>query len=506
MEEAVRANGYQSIWHKTVLIVPILLLALGIRLHEMNGRSLWLDEAVEFNVAAHPLSEIIASDQASTHDPPLFSLLLGVWMQLGREDFFVRFLPVFTSILTVVCVFVLGNRIFSLPVGWFSALLMAVAPRSVYYGLELNQYAFVLLFAPLGALLLERYLQRSTPGRLCAFIAMTILAILTHYALAIYMAALAVIGTLSQVFNRDLSNRRRTLIAWLAGLGVVAAIGLVLLFGYAMPQKARLSEAAVPVRFEDHRLVLQEVENWLVQTNESIRILLWGFDRPVYTWITATLLIFGTIAGLLRASSRRLALYFVVSLMFAYVMEGIGFFVYYYRNISYVLPLGVLLLSGSVFFIADNRFKRYLTPIAYLMMIMLAVLLARELPMISHEPFPETEQFGDVMQYFEIRYRPSDAVYVYYGAVPAFQRYADDNVLKAATLQPWSRGVSLEKQQAGLWTAVGDASRVWLLMSHVDPSDASILPDALKSRCRQIDVIEAIKSAGYLFECAKPSF
>jgi hypothetical protein len=45
-------------------------------------------------------------------------------------------------------------------VGWLSALITAVAPRSVFYGQEVNQYALVLLLAVLYPLLLERYLRR----------------------------------------------------------------------------------------------------------------------------------------------------------------------------------------------------------------------------------------------------------------------------------------------------------------------------------------------------------
>jgi uncharacterized membrane protein len=89
-----------------------LLLALGLRLNEMHGRSLWFDEAIEFNIAAHPLSEVIATDRASTHDPPLFSLALNLWMQAGSVDFQVRLLPVLASVLATAATFVLGRATF----------------------------------------------------------------------------------------------------------------------------------------------------------------------------------------------------------------------------------------------------------------------------------------------------------------------------------------------------------------------------------------------------------
>jgi len=93
-----------------------------------------------------------------------------VWLQTGRTDLYVRFLSVCASVLAVAITFVLGCRIYSTRAGWFSALLVAVAPRAVYYGFELNQYAFVLLLSVLDLLVLERYLQRPTLRHLLAFL------------------------------------------------------------------------------------------------------------------------------------------------------------------------------------------------------------------------------------------------------------------------------------------------------------------------------------------------
>jgi hypothetical protein len=167
-------------------------------------------------------------------------------------------------------------------------------------------------------------------------------------------------------------------------------------------------------------------------------------------------------------------------------------------------PLAVLLISGGTFALASGRYQRYLRPVAYLMMSVLALSLFSRLPAISGQPFPETEQFAEVLQYLQPRYQDGDAIYVYYGAKHVFARYGTDELARAAALQAWARGVAPEVQQADLWKAVGAAPRVWLLMSHRHPSDASILPDALKSRCRQTGALEVIGSAGYLFECTAP--
>ena len=488
-----------------LVIVPVLLLALGIRLHEMNGRSLWFDEAIEYNVAARPLAEIIAADRSSTHDPPLYSLALGVWLQTGRTDLQVRFLSVCASVLAVAITFVLGRRIYSTRAGWFSALLLAVAPRAVYYGFELNQYAFVLLLSALNLLVVERYLQRPTLRHLLVFLITSIASVLTHYELTIYLLALVVVATFSLVLRQARETRVRVIIQWLAGLGVIALVGSVLLWSYALPQKSRLPESRVPVRFNAPISVSYEVRTWLTETDQLLRVLLWGPDLPPISWLAIALLMSGIVVSLWHASSRRLALYFLASLAFAYGAAGIGFFVYSFtlhRNVVYAIPLAALLISGGVFTLAAGRFRRYLTPAAYLVMVIVTVLLASRLPSISGKAFPETEQFGEVMDYFLPRYQAGDGIYVYYGAQPAFTRYADESILKAATIQIWSRNVAPEVQISRMWQALGRKPRVWLLMAHVHPSDRSVLPDALRARCQLIDQFEVQSEAAYLVSCA----
>jgi len=285
---------------------------------------------------------------------------------------------------------------------------------------------------------------------------------------------------------------------------VLALAGAFLLWTYALPQKARLPETFAPDRFNGPLSITTEVETWAVQTAELMRSLFWGLEPVSFGWITTAWLIISTVVCLFRPG-QRLVLYFITSLALAYFMAGIGFLIYWHRYVLYAFPLGVLLICGGTFALASSRYRRYLLPAAYLLLSILAIGLFSKLPAISGQPFTETEQFGEVMQYLQSRYQDGDAIYVYYGAMPAFTRYGTDALLNAAVLQIWSRGVAPEKQQADLWKAVGSARRVWLLMSHRHPSDGSTLPDALKSRCRQMDAIEVVGSAGYLFECATPT-
>ncbi len=482
-------------------LILILWLAWGTRLVEMRGRNLWFDEAIEFNVANRPIQEVILADREGTHDPPLFSLILNLWMRIGRDDFYLRMLPVFASALAISITFVLGRLAFSPSVGWLGAVIVAVAPRAVYYGQEVNQYAFVLVLSVLCPLLLERYIWHSTLGRLIPFIVMGASAILLHYELALYLLALVIVGTI-YLFQDIWQGKRRSFLYWIVGLCILGWIGIGLLWLYALPQKARLPDTFAPVRFNSPVSVQNEIQAWLSQTAESVSFFFWGYEPTRLKGFTVALLIIGGVVGLLRSTSRRVVIYLLVGLIIGYVAGGFGFLVYAYRYLWYAFPLCALLVCAGIFFPYPERSNQYLMPIQLGIATILVSLLACHLPLVSGKPFTETEQLGDVVRYVEKHRRPGDVVYVYYGANRAFRVYASQELVNTAMIEGWIRHLPLEEQKARMWATMGGAPRAWLLMSHVNGQEGYNLLEKLDKSCQRLDSIEVTNAAGYLFNCA----
>src|SRR3990172_5764325 len=453
----VASSKFRCFYHWGLLLT-ILWLAFTARLIEMRGDNLWFDEAIEFNVANRPIQDVIAADRAMTHDPPLFSLILNLWMQNGRGDFYLQMLPILFSVMAVAVTYVLGRVAFSSGVGLLSALLVAVAPRSVYYGQEVNQYALVSLLAALCPLLLERYIRRPSLGRLLPFVVAVAAAMVTHYALALYSIALALVGTI-YLLQYAWKDMRRPLVYWVAGLCVLGLIGLGLLWSYALPQKARLRADFAPVRFGGSISLISELRGWSFQTVEVLRFLFWGPDPTPLQWLTITLLAVGVVIGLRTTPGRRIVAYLITSLIVAYVAAGFGFLVYAHRYMWLAFPLCVLPVCSGILLPGWSWVSRTLRPISMGLAAILIGLLIAQLPVLSGKPFPETELFGDVVRYVEARYLPDDTVYVYYGGRPAFEAYASDQLSKVAVVETWSRGLPAEEQQTGLWTIVGGKPR-----------------------------------------------
>jgi len=484
------------------LVIPVMFLALVVRLGQMRGANLWFDEAIEFNVANRPIREVIAADRASTHDPPLFSLVLNLWNFDGRTDYYLRILPVSLSLLAVAVTFALGQLAYSPGVGWLGALLVAVAPRAVFYGQEVNQYAMVLLFAVLCPLLLERYLRRPSTRRLLRFIFAGAAAILTHYQLALYVFALALIATFGLLRHAPKGDRRQ-LILWIAGLTMLGLVGIGLLWSYALPQKARLPPEFAPARYSSPLAVGAEIKGWVYQSVEIIGFLFWGFEPTPLRWLAVGLLLWGGHVSLWIPQSRRLPLYLLTGLVVAYCAAGLGFFLYAHRYLWFAFPLSVLLVSAGI--LSPTLFGQrgfFRVGASGVIAIGFVSLLIARLPLVSGKPFTETEQLGEVVRYVEEHRQPGDTVYVYYGATPAFRVYAGDQLSALAVVEGWARNVSPEQRRANLWAVVGEKPRAWILMSHVNADDEAVWLSLLNAKCRPTDAIRTVHAVGYLFDCS----
>ena len=159
--------------HRWLLL--ILLLAFGLRLVNLNGRSLWYDEALAILFAEKSLTAMlrgtitITNGIAANVHPLLYFWLLHGWMQLvGQAPTAVRLLSVLFGTATVFVDYLLAEEIrdWGLEIGQnlqspisnpqslplFTALLIALSPFHIYYSQETRMYGLLGLLTLLATL------------------------------------------------------------------------------------------------------------------------------------------------------------------------------------------------------------------------------------------------------------------------------------------------------------------------------------------------------------------
>ena len=124
-----------------LLLLGILLLAFALRLYNVEGQSIWGDEAFSIYTAQQSVGNVLSSG-ADLH-PPLYHLLLHFWLLLtGRTALAVRFLSLGWSLLSVAAGYALARTLTAEEPALLSAtFLVAISPFQIFYAQEARMYA-----------------------------------------------------------------------------------------------------------------------------------------------------------------------------------------------------------------------------------------------------------------------------------------------------------------------------------------------------------------------------
>lgn len=140
------------------LLAGITMLGGALRFYRLDAKSLWLDEAFSVWMAQHPFREMLDWIVRLDQHPPLYYILLHLWMRLGDDPTTIRALSALLSTLTIPVIYALGKRLDSPGVGLIAALLLALSPFHVRFAQETRMYALLNLNASLAMLALAHLL------------------------------------------------------------------------------------------------------------------------------------------------------------------------------------------------------------------------------------------------------------------------------------------------------------------------------------------------------------
>ncbi|HZO33140.1 MAG TPA: glycosyltransferase family 39 protein [Chloroflexota bacterium] len=128
-------------------LAVILAVALGLRLFELTGQSLWYDEGVSAYMTPRSFAEIASATSVDIH-PPLYYWLLSLWaMPFGQGEVALRGFSVLLGTLMVWATCGLGRALGGRAVGLAAGALLAVSPLAVQYSQEVRMYPLAGLLA-----------------------------------------------------------------------------------------------------------------------------------------------------------------------------------------------------------------------------------------------------------------------------------------------------------------------------------------------------------------------
>ena len=170
--------------------VVLLVVAAGLRFHDLPEKSVWYDEAVAAANSSGTLSEVVTKTRGRNSSPILYPLALWAVQKVDVSAFSIRVLPATASVLTVAALlFLLPHAGVSRRAAFLAALLATLSVAAIEHAQGAREYSIDALLATLMIAGLLWYLRHSRKALLCVSL---FLAPLLQYGLVLF--GVAVIG------------------------------------------------------------------------------------------------------------------------------------------------------------------------------------------------------------------------------------------------------------------------------------------------------------------------
>ncbi len=211
----------------------LILLAAGLRLIHLGGRSFRTDEGIIAQLAQRDLTGVWqGSLQNST--PAFFNLQLHYLYQgLGSSQFALSLLPLIYGVLTVYFTYLLISRYVSRQVGLVAALLLAISPYGVFISQELRPYSLMTCMYLAAAYYFLRFLETGSVKFWLLNLVFTVGAVYSH----IFAWTILIVENL--YFFLYFRTHSKYLLHWF-GL----QIGVILLFAPTIPATITMLQAS----------------------------------------------------------------------------------------------------------------------------------------------------------------------------------------------------------------------------------------------------------------------
>lgn len=210
----------------------IVFIAFYLRSIYLDTAALWIDEAFRYSHSSQSLGGMFLRYAADSH-PPLYGLALHFWMSQGDSLFWLRFLSVVFSSLSLIVLWLLFRNFLSSRQAVYAVFLTAISPFHIALAQEMNYPSMMFLLSAVALLGAVYFAGRPAVGYLALYVVFSLAALLTHYNGVFLVFSINVAIVVYFLAGRAW----RPLWMWLGGQVVFAAAGLTL--SSSLPSQAQ---------------------------------------------------------------------------------------------------------------------------------------------------------------------------------------------------------------------------------------------------------------------------
>ena len=157
------------------------LIYVALRFRHLTDSCLWFDEIFSVHAATHTWQDLLWFVAQDLIHPPLFYVLLKIWIAIGGEGlFWLRFFPVLFSMLAVIPLLLLCRQLkLSFPAVAAALTFFAVNGSLIKYAQEVRMYSLLEFLALLSLWLFVRFVNMGKGFPTLLII--NVLLVYTHY-------------------------------------------------------------------------------------------------------------------------------------------------------------------------------------------------------------------------------------------------------------------------------------------------------------------------------------
>ncbi len=204
-------------------LLATVLAGAALRVVALDRTSFWLDESYGVAVARQPVATLLSGHVGDAHTPPLYYVLLHLWMRWGDSDAWLRGLSALLSIMVLALAAWWMARRFGAGEAVLGTLLLAVSPYQVYFAQEARMYSLATLLALAVFMLEERAARDRSPTVQLALLAVGAAGLYTHYYLAFVLGGSVLVRAFRLASGRGAGDSWRHLVLVHAGIGALFA-------------------------------------------------------------------------------------------------------------------------------------------------------------------------------------------------------------------------------------------------------------------------------------------
>lgn len=349
------------------LFVLIIILGSFLRLYNLGGKGLWMDEIWSVTRSQVPLLTIFtqkfAYGDASYGFYPIHYFIIHLALIFGKSESIVRLPSVIFGIASIFITYFLGEMLFSKKVGLLAAFFLTISAFHIHYSQEVRYYSYFAFFSLVTLYAFFKSIFAEKKKRwVILFVISTLLNFLLHF--VAMLVFLAEILSLPLFFSSKLKGLQKNFLQKKRPILPTAIISFGALFFTLFHASPFIKTSLInkPDKILSNARSLLNMFSGYSISNYNILELSW-VNLPVLIFIT--MFLFGIISSILIKKYTKIIIFFMVwtltplSVLLTIAPMSFGF---HPRHVIFLLPTVYLIMALGIINL-ENWMGHFLTKI-----------------------------------------------------------------------------------------------------------------------------------------------